>query len=218
MWQQVPRSFEGRTGVVVGTGPSLTPDVLDTLRAASDWHPLFGMNNTYKDLPLHVHVACDPQWWQTYGPDVELRNHRAHKWTWDPDTHARFPYTRLVRGQWGDGLSTDPDYIHYGHSSSYQALNLAVLYGCHRVLLVGFDMRYPTGAPRHYFDGLSDAAGEYPPRLRKYSKFDGLIQCFWTIARQKGLPQIINCTPDSALQCFKTGNLLDYVRTKETPT
>lgn len=164
---------------------------------------LFGVNNTWRDFDLDCWIACDPAWHAVYSP-VRLD---CDQWHWDSDVCRRHGY-RYIEGRWGDGLSRDKKFIHYGHSSGYQALNLAMHYGCDPILLAGFDMQYAER--RHYFDGLSDQAGEYPAQLRKFSTFDGLIRCYETIAMQQGLPRIINCTPGSALTCFPFGNLDDY--------
>jgi hypothetical protein len=163
----------------------------------------FGVNNTHKDIELDVWIACDPKWHDHYGQvegDFE-------KWHWDQAICDRYGY-QFIEGRWGDGLSLNPEYIHYGHSSGYQALNLAVLYGCNPIYLVGYDMHY-NNEQRHYFNGLSDSPGEYPADLRKWSTFDGLLKCYETIASQPDLPTIINCSPGSAMTCFPMGELPD---------
>jgi hypothetical protein len=195
----VERKFEGLPAVVIGTGPSLAGQAEAIKRSGCK---LFGMNNTFADFPLDVWIACDPQWHEQFSPVKGAFD----KWHWSPDICQRFGY-QYIAGKWGDGLSTDQQCIHYGHASSYQALNLAVLYGCNPIYLAGFDMNYQPGQPRHYFSGLSDAAGEYPAQLRKFSTFEGLIKGFETIAAQPGLPRIINLTEGSALRCFPFGNL-----------
>ncbi len=195
------KPFQGEIGVVLGTGPSLAEVTnLDGLR-------VFGINNTYRDFELDVWTACDPQWWDVYG--WETRYIEADRWHWDEDIAQRYG-AWYIEGRWCDGLSLDPSYIHYGHSSGYQALNLAVHYGCNPILLVGYDMRY--NGQRHYFKDLSDMPGEYPVQLRKWSTFEGLIQCYETISKQQGLPAIINCTPGSALQCFPFDELSNFCR------
>lgn len=194
--------FAGRTAIIIGTGPSLNIEQVKAAQARGC--VLFGVNNTYLDFDLDVWIACDPAWHAAYSPAPG----DFHKWHWDKAICEKYGY-RYITGRWGDGLSLDPACIHYGHSSGYQALNLAVHYGCGRVLLAGFDMHYRRGQ-RHYFAGLSDKSGEYPQQLRKFSTFDGLIQCYQTIADQQGLPPIINCTPGSALRCFPFGDLNDY--------
>ncbi len=184
--------FSGRPAVIIGTGPSLA-DQADAIRKSTAVR--FGVNNTFNDFTLDVWIACDPQWHETYSPVKG----EFEKWHWDEGVCRRYGY-QYIPGRWADGLSLDPGYIHYNHSSSAQALNLAVLYGCSPIYLAGFDMNY--SGRRHYFDNLSEKEGEYPAHLRKYSEFDGLIECFEKIAAQPGLPPIFNLTEHSALSCF----------------
>lgn len=203
--------FRGRPAIIIGTGPSL--DISSVRRAQENGAKLFGINNTFNDFDLDCWIACDPAWHDVYSPVVL----DCDQWHWDKNICEQHNYY-YIEGRWGEGLSTDPAYIHYGHSSAFQALNLALHYGCSPLLLVGFDMRYGEGE-RHYFSGLSGEDGEYPERLRKFSDFDkphvttgnpkdyGLFQYYQTVADQKGLPPIINCTPNSALTCFEFGAL-----------
>ena len=118
---------------------------------------VFGINNTYLDFDLDVWIACDPHWHDEYSPipgDFD-------KWHWDQSICERYDY-KYIEGRWGDGISTDKNYIHYGHSSGYQALGLAAHYGHEEIYLAGYDMSY---APqRHYFTGRSGDDGEYPER------------------------------------------------------
>jgi len=192
-------------GVVIGTGPSLS-DVADELRQlkAAGRVKLFGINNTYKDFDLDVWIACDPTWHAHYGQvcgDFD-------KWHWDAEICHKYGY-EFVSGVWLDGLSLDKTKLSLGHSSGWQALQLAVHYGCDKILLVGYDMTYREGESRHYFS-LSDVKGEYPEPLRKWSLFDkpdktGLLYNYKHIADQceRGeLPPIINCTPRSAMHWF----------------
>jgi hypothetical protein len=188
-------------GVILGTGPGLN----QVAHLIPDFPgKVFGINNTFEDFDLDVWIACDPQWHNHYGQvsgDFD-------KWHWDKSICEKYGY-RYIEGRWFDGLSTDPSWISYNHSSGAQALNLAVHYGCDPILLVGFDMRYD--GQRHYFATLSEEAGEYPHALRKFSTFDGLLECYQYIADQDGLPTIINCTEGSAMTCFEMGDLRDFL-------
>lgn len=182
--------------IILGTGPSLNDQSDDIYRLKDQEYMIFGVNNTYEDFPLDVWIACDPQWHDFYSPvDDDF-----DKWHWDKSICDKYGY-KYIRGEWGDGLSTDRNYIHYGHSSSYQALNLAVHYGAGEFYLCGFDMKYQVNK-RHYFYGLSDIAGEYPKKLRKYSTFEGLIRQYETIPKVNPDLKIYNCTKDSGLKCF----------------
>jgi hypothetical protein len=196
--------------IVIGTGPSLADDAEYVRELKRQGRvALFGINNTYKDFDLDVWIACDPKWHEHYG-QVEGP---FSKWHWDKDICERYGY-RYIEGVWLDGLSLDPTKLSLGHSSGWQALNLAVLNGHDPICLVGYDMTYREGEPRHYFDDLSELNGEYPPELRKWSLFDkpdrtGLLYDYKHIAEQEGLPTIINCTVRSAMKWFPIRSLYD---------
>ena len=208
--------------IVIGTGPSLTPEAIELINESK--YPKFVCNNAYRDVdhPTAL-LSCNPEWWDYYWPrDSRLRNGSFEKWTWDKPTADKYGLA-YIRGEWGDGLSTDSRVIHYGHSSGYQLLNLAYHYcggeGA-ELVLIGYDLRYPkgyngikqiAGGDRHYF-------GEYPKELQHWTKFnmgqngelDGLLNCYRTINPDDYGIKIINCSPDSALDFFETGRLEDY--------
>lgn len=201
-------------GVILGTGPSLSKvaDEIRELKAAGKIM-LFGINNTYQDFDLDTWIACDPKWHEHYG-QVEGD---FQKWHWDFNICQEYGY-KYIQGIWIDGLSTDPYYLSLGHASAWQALGLAVHARCDPILLVGHDMCYKKGLPRHYFN-LSDVDGEYPEPLRKWSAFlkpdgSGLLPNYQHIAAQCNLgeiPPVINCTTDSKMRCFPMGVLSDFV-------
>lgn len=206
--------------ILLGTGPSLTPDVLAQVKASR--LPVFGCNNTYQVAPLTALLACNPEWWDYYAGDAYLRAAAFHKWTWDKATADKYGL-RYIRGEWGDSLSTDPEVIHYGHSSGYQLLGIAYHYGVREMLLCGYDLRYPkgydgfkrqAGGQRHFWSG-----GEYPPELQHWTKYNigpagelnGLLDCYRTIDCEALGLRIINCSPGSALDFFETGELSAWV-------
>lgn len=185
------------SAIILGTGPSLDYQKDDIVRLrAENKVRIFGVNMTWKDFQVDALICCDPKFHEHYG---KIEGDFIH-YHWDKDICEKYGY-EYIEGRWGDGLSTDRNYIHYGHSSGYQAIGLAAHSGCDTIYLCGYDMRY--SGPRHYFAGLSKENGEYPEVLRKYSTFDGLIKCYQTIADQKDCPKIYNCTMDSAMECFE---------------
>jgi len=181
----------------------------------------FGCNNTYQIINLDVLLACNPQWWDYYYPrDENLRLSTFTKWTWDKATADKYSIAH-IRGEWGDGLSTDPEVIHYGHSSGYQLINLALHHHVTEFVLIGYDLRYPKkydgvkkipGGERHYF-------GEYPEELQHWTKqnigpggeISGLLDCYKTINPKDYGIRIINCSPGTALDFYETGNLADEI-------
>lgn len=192
-------------GIIIGTGPSLTDEQLDwamTMKKERGWH-LFGVNNIYERLPwIDVLLSCNIEWWDHYWPrSVWLRQGPFAKWTWDQPTSFKYGIN-YIEGRWGDSLSVNPRYIHYGHASGYQALGIAYHYGVRRMYLLGYDMKYPPGEKRHYF-------GEYPkplqhfPRTGPQGEFTGLIRQFETIDCEALGLEVLNCTPGSALTHFR---------------
>jgi len=205
--------------IVLGTGPSVTPEVIKQLRQTK--LPIFGCNNAYQIAPLTALLSCNIEWWNYYWPrDISLRHGSFDKWTWDKPTADKYGLAH-IRGEWGDNLSTNPEVIHYGHSSGYQLLNLAYHYGVREAVLIGYDLRYPAGyngktqtagGDRHYF-------GEYPPELQHWTKFgignggelNGLLDCYRTIDTKALGMRIINCSPGSALDFFEMGRLEEWI-------
>lgn len=198
-------------GIIIATGPSLTKEQLEW--AYYRWFhrgwPLFGINNVYQRVPyLQVHMACNPEWWDVYGEDVKEVSPTSEKWTWDKPTSEKYDIN-YIEGLWGDSLSKDPSFIHYGHASGYQILGLAYHYGIREFYLLGYDMSYPPGKPRHYF-------GEYPkalyhnPRTGPAGEFTGLIRQFETIDESDLGIKVFNLCETSALNHFEKGNINDF--------
>ena len=172
-------------------------------------------------MPLTALLACNIEWWCHYWPrDALLREGAFDKWTWDQGTAEKYGLHH-IRGVWGDGLSRNANYIHYGHSSGYQLIGLAYHYGVREMILCGYDLRYPpgyngmlqvAGGDRHYF-------GEYPPALQHWTKFNigpkgelnGLLDCYRTIKPADYGLRIINTSPGSALDFFETAKLEDCI-------
>ena len=203
-------SYSMTKALIVGTGPSLS-DVLHLLPRFDGL--IFTCNNTHQDVKTDVWLACDPKWHDLYGPvsgDFD-------KWHWDSGICLQFGY-RFVEGIWMDGLYMGSENkISLNHCSGAQLLNLAAnQYQCSEIVLIGHDFHY-NGAKRHYFSGLSEADGEYPQQIRKYSKFDkqgqgdDLLQVYRRIADQDGLPPIYNATEGSALTWFPKRKLKDFL-------
>lgn len=200
--------------IIAGTGPSLTPDVIQRCKASG--LPIFGCNNTFEIFDLEEHMSCNPEWWDYYWPRSErLRTMACPRWTWDKKTAIQYDLS-WIEGRWGDGLSTDPAYIHLAHSSGAQILGIAYHAGVRDAVLVGYDLTYgpgydghaqKLGGPRHFFH-------EYPATLQHWTKnvgpngeLTGLIAWYQTVAEQ-GAMRITLGTPGSALAGIFAEDLL----------
>lgn len=101
-----------------------------------------------------------------------------------------------------DSLSTYPRAIHQGSNSGFQALNLAILMGAKKILLIGYDMRY-IGKKRHWH-------GDHDKRLKNPapSTLNMFIKAFNTIKDDDLQGAVVlNCTPGSALDRFPFSTL-----------
>lgn len=194
--------------IVAATGPSLTAGVAEACKG----HNIIAVNDAYRLMPFaDVLYACDEKWWDVHGG---CQGFRGEKWSSHGDesgpsapqnskTSAADRYgLRLVRGWDREGFSLDSRYIHYGSNSGFQAINLAILFGAKRILLVGFDMTAHSGK-KHFF-------GDHPAGLINNANYERFIPQFERAA--KLLPdgiEVINCTKGSSLRCFPMMELSD---------
>lgn len=204
----VSHRWPGGRCIVAASGPSLTLDVANTC-AASGW-PVIVVNDAYRLLPwADVLYACDAKWWDAHHGAPIFRGEKwsSHSMAREGDLEndkrqAADAYgLHVVRGRNRPGFSRDPDAIHYGGNSGFQAINLAILFGAVRIVLVGFDMR----GHEHFF-------GKHPKPLNQLDAstrgFERYVPHFIEAAHT--LPEhirILNCTPVSALTCFPMRDL-----------
>ena len=181
--------------VVAASGPSLTPDVAFAV-CLSDW-PTIAIQDAYRLMPwADVLYGCDAKWWSTHNGCMDFE---GEKWSaHDDGTNAKLAEAEkyglnLVAGQDKPGFSLDPEIIHYGSNSGFQALNFAILWGATEIALVGFDMRRVEGKA-HFF-------GEHPEPLRNGAKYERFVEYFTRAKVPEGV-RILNATPGSALQCY----------------
>jgi len=208
---------EPRIGIVIGTGPSLTPEVIEQCKQAQKQGiKLFGCNSAFLVFELDVFHACNPEYYDLYWD--KLKDYPADKWTWDKDCAEKYKIN-YIEGIWADGLSTDPNKIHYHHGSNPQLVNIAYHYGVKKMLLVGWDMRYPGKIGNQFYTEKRHFHDENPLTIKHYpqtgsnGEFTGLIKEMETIKPKDYGIDIVNCTPNSAMTCFPMMDLADAIKT-----
>lgn len=157
---------------------------------------------------MELLYGCNLAFWEHYWDTLEA--HPAEKWTTNKEASERF-HINWIAEKNAMGLSTDPDVIHHGHGSGYSLVSMAHRNGAKRIILLGYDLKYAPdydgksqhigSTPRHYF-------GEYPHSMQHWPSVQvqqgvhvELLNLYRSIAEQ-GLVEVINCTPDSAIDCF----------------
>lgn len=106
------------------------------------------------------------------------------------------------------GLSEDPKVIRWNHNAGAGAINLAVLFGARRIMLLGFDMKANGNGQTHFVNGI---AGYYKPA--RQMDFDRYLQVFPQIAvdaKRLGV-EILNVSEDSAIEAFPKVKLKDVL-------
>jgi hypothetical protein len=190
IYAAIPREWPGSTIVCLATGPSLTQQDVDFCR---DKAKVIAIKNAY-DLAPWADVVYGAgvdvtRWWQVNGDRV-VANHAGLRFTLDP---LASKWATLLRYGAEHGLSADPSRLALGRNSGYQVINLAVLLGAAKIILLGYDMR--VGSRNNFFEGPMKGPAH------KYSDWQPFFASIVEPLKQLGVA-VINCTPNSALECF----------------
>lgn len=171
----------------------------DNLRVVS-------INDAYRLAPwADVQYAADAAWWAAHPDAAEVA---GDCWTQSVQTGLTArdakvferlkPKLNVVASKRGDLPSFDPGVIGQGSNSGFQAVNLAVLLGACRLILVGFDMGLGPKGEKHFF-------GKHPGALNMDSPFPIFIRAFERAApiyAERGIV-VLNASRRSALKCFR---------------
>lgn len=193
----IPRCFEGGTVAVLASGPSMSQGVADQVHIAGI--PAIAVNTTFKLAPwAWMLYAADTEWWQH--PD----NAGAHGFAGLRVSCQAVKGVHLLRNAGQVGFSTSADCVHTLGNSGAQAMQIAIKTGAAKVLLLGMDM------------GGDHWHGEHPPGLRRtiaetYIKWVERITAAAPAIQATGA-EVVNCTPCSALKCFRMSTLDDELQ------
>jgi hypothetical protein len=186
----IPRLWPGQTAVLIGGGESLLRADVDHVRSKAR---TIGINDAWRMAPwADLLYGADKPWWDYYAGVPDFAGER---WTQDKQKGREAAEQwglRLVRSEPGSDLSFDPAFVCQGWNSGFQAMNLAVLFGCSRILLLGFDMQ-----GSHWF-------GSHPGKLNRASPYPLFIAAFTRAAAQLAAAgiEVVNCSRTTALECF----------------
>jgi len=207
---QVPEKWPGSTVVIICSGPSLTKEQVNYCRGKAK---VIAVNNNYQLAPwADVLYYCDQRWFQLHQDGVN--NFKGLVVSLD---RLAPPHVRLLRNGDDDRKNKEHnprlgfeverrDTLKTGRNSGYQAINLALLLGAKRIILIGYDMKSSSKTHTHWF-------GSHNKWTIRPDIFKHFVDWF-----KKAKPQldqlgieVINCTPDSALDVFPRGRLEDVL-------
>lgn len=214
----VERVWEGRTVVCIGSGPSLKSEAVELTREQI----VIAINDMYLLAPWSSIVYfADHKWWQWHSEGIEkvwpwirfsaeevkraFAEFKGQKVTIQHQPMASGPDIYALRNDGAEGLCLKPDGIRTGMNSGYQAVNLAILAGAKKVLLLGYDFKF-EGERGHSHNGHKNRmpAEAYANYAKKFA----------TMAKdlRKLNVEIVNCNHNSALREFRFGNLEEELK------
>ena len=186
----VPKIWAGETVVCIASGPSLTKVDCDFVRGKAK---TIAINNSYQLAPwADVLYACDARWWKWHRG---AKDFSGMKYALERRAGAMYPQVKVLRIGRPEGLSLDPMYLNTGKNSGYQAINLAVLMGATRILLLGYDMQKGPKGQMHWHP-------EHPMKTpHLYVEFRRRFQTLVDPLNAAGVA-VINCSRETALESF----------------
>lgn len=211
--------------VIIGGGPSLTSAQVDQVAVAiiCGGVKCITVNDAYLLAPwADVHYAADQRWhrWHTEGVERDGLSAPVVSQRWADLTSQKCSIENGMNtvddetvhilknadgNSHGYGLSLDRQSLVTGRNSGFQALNLAVLSGTKRIILLGFD-----GQPGP--DGRSHWFGDHPqPQpASTYMYFRAAMAAAAPILEAMDV-QVLNASPGTAIDAFVKVNLWDVL-------
>lgn len=193
----IPRIWDGTECFILGGGPSLNAVDVEQLRGRH----VIAVNNAFKIAMWADAMFYGDLKWPTFGrpvPHGQLLLQFAGLKVTSVEKHEGKPGIKAVR-RFGKsyGISRNPGYLTWNKSSGASAINLAVLLGAGRIVLLGYDM--------HKIGGECNWHQEHPNHNNpKKNPYEGFLEPFPAIARDlKAMGvECVNATPGSALTEF----------------
>lgn len=186
---------ESRTAIILASGES----ALGAIRSGetAKHFPILCVSDGYRICPAgggepgwRYLYAADQRWWDGHAETIR-RIFQGEGWTQDKVAAERYGL-KHIRVVSEPGLSLEPTHVKAGGfigNSGAQAINLAVLWGAKRLVLVGFDM---DGG--HFF-------GEHPKGIHRDTDFRTFVRgmCDLALGLARARVTVLNASPKSKL-------------------
>ncbi|MES2634021.1 MAG: hypothetical protein V4669_13690 [Pseudomonadota bacterium] len=227
-FSEVVPLWKGLTAVIIGGGPSLTKHQLKLTyeaRATSEIR-VIAVNDAFLVAPWSdVCHAADARWhrWMSAGIDKPGLGLTANdvRAAWarfeGQKSGIHFPgnegiddAVHMLRnrdgGSHGTGLSLDPLRLVTGRNSGFQSLNLAVLAGAKRIVLIGFDGAPDAQGKEHFHGGHPRPT---PPAV--YPMYRQAMNEARKALLDAGVT-VLNASPGSAIDAFPKVELAEALK------
>lgn len=138
--------WSGEICAIVASGPSAKGADLSIVRGRAK---VIAINTSWKLAPwADVLYACDARWWTAHGG---VPGFSGLKISQDPRVLTMNMGIELVRTQrrMDKLILNNPGVIGWGGNSGFHCLNLAIVWGCKKIILIGYDMTLDHGLHWH---------------------------------------------------------------------
>lgn len=218
-FSEVVMEWGQATCVVIAGGPSLSAREVDRvgeLHKGSGWLRAIAVNDAYLLAPwADVCYFADGEWWRWHTKGIarpgfsadQVRERFAAfagqkcsiRWS---GMNVEDESVHIVKNKYGEhshgeGISLDPRCLVSGKNSGFQAINLAILAGAKRILLLGIDGAPDKLGRNHWF-------GENPRNVQWAVFYEYMRRTFASAENQikaAGV-EVINCNPTSFIDHF----------------
>ena len=191
---------------MVATGASLTERDCASAQAwaAKKDGRILAIKDSWRWLPqADAMYACDDHWWDIYVKELRT-NFAGELWTQSERASNKYKINRWA-GVSAHGLGKK--HVHFGNNSGYQAINLAYLFGVHKIILLGFDMHVEAGKVHFFGNHPYHKQGQGPDNTVMARWCHNFLQLARDL-QDEGV-EVINATRSTKLTAFKQMSLED---------
>lgn len=181
------------TWVCIAGGPSLVPDDIEYCRAQG-WK-LATCNMGFRLVPdAALFYAMDGKWWDAYHDELRATiSADCVLYCGNYGAFCRYPRLRRVNWHPVPGWSSERYFARGMHSGMHLLQLVGQQTFADRIILLGYDYQH-TGGRRHHHE-------DYPEGWKNVPNIADRAIDFRAIAQQAPIP-VINCTRETALDCF----------------
>lgn len=192
---KVPKIWPDSSVVVIGGGPSVKNTDLSLL------HPyrVIAVNNSYQLGNWDVLFFGDERWY--YWHKQGIWDFPGMVVTCNPHNQKFKGVLYVKRDESKFGISEDNSKLRWNLNSGAAAINLAVLFGAKRIILVGFDMKHGKCGNSHWHGWHTQIQSRNPLDNKPYARHMESFPKIKEDADRLGI-EIINTCMDSAIEIF----------------
>jgi hypothetical protein len=189
--------WRGAAAVCMASGPSLAQEDIDQVEAWREPGKRVAIvtNTTFKKAPwADALFAYDMKWWRMYIDEVKRDFHGERV-----SCSGQIP---------GFGVTVlDRTHMNPFGNSGAAAISLAILAGCTKVILLGYDScKGPAGEVHHH--------GDHPKGLGNAFSMHKWAAAFEKVAQYATVKnvEVVNCSRRTALKCFPQVSLEEALK------